>query len=599
MTLDAIRIKLMPAQLANQIAAGEVVERPASVVKELLENSLDAGATQIHIDLEHAGIERVRIRDNGCGIIKDDLMLALSRHATSKISHPDDLQAINSLGFRGEALASIAAVAEVRLTSKTPAAAQAWCLQYSPTQLEPTLEPAAHLVGTTIDVQHLFFNVPARRKFLRSDRTELGHIETIVKQIALSRPDIQLTLKHQQNTLLNVRAASNEQQTKQRIGAICGQPFIDKALQINFADDKLRLHGWLGLADTARSQSDAQYFFVNGRIVRDKILNHAVKMAYQDLIPEGRYPCYVLYFELPHAAVDVNVHPTKHEVRFYESRQIHDFIVFHLERALHNGIVTETLTTDNPPVFLNNITPVGSPFAATYTIQEKPAAYQTAAQLAFYAHAFDKETGEIPALSSPTIGLQVVSSMFEAEKIDHDKPTSPAAEFKLIGLLKQDYLLAEIATGLLILDIKIALQLLAYTAMENVANNKPLISQPLLLPTAFSLSHSESETLETKQSGLQKFGIILTRVNEQRWLIRELPMVLKSLDIIPGIMSLVNGKIDQQHTTFCLQFSKLLQPVAGFNLTVSAQTALLDQVLPLDWQNTGFKAGKLIKWHEL
>jgi DNA mismatch repair protein MutL len=584
----------MSSLLANQIAAGEVVERPASVIKELLENCLDAGATQIQIDLERSGIERIRIRDDGCGIVKDDLLLAISRHATSKVLQPEDLQAINSLGFRGEALASIAAVAKISLTSKAQDTEHAWCLQYDPSQDISKLEPAAHPQGTTIEVNHLFFNVPARRKFLRSERTELGHVETIVKQIALSHHHAQIILKHQQSTLFSARKATNELQIKQRVAAICGQPFIDTALEVDCRDDAIRLYGWLGQADSARSQTDTQYFYVNGRIVRDKLLNHAVKMAYQDLIPEGRYPCYVLYLDLPPEAVDVNVHPTKHEVRFYEARQIHDFVTFHLDRTLHGSALNQTKTNmtneqqyhSNEMQFITSDDKVN--IAQSVAIQEPSASYRISSQLPHYHKTFDEKSIHFSSITPH----QIPSA--NKENIKNDLP-----EFKLIGIMKNEYILVEIAQGLLIIDLERAQQTIAYHAMLSLPAEQ-IINQPLLLPTAFTLTTAQSEILENLQLVLSKYGIQLTRVAEQRWLLRELPKVLKNLDLTDAIFNLIETKCELTHEQFCLQFAKHIKLPSSFSFTNIMLQEVTQALLKMtDWQNHALKACRIIKWSEL
>ena len=337
-------IQLLPPQLANQIAAGEVVERPASVVKELVENCIDAGATEIRIDIEKGGARRIRIRDNGSGIAKDELTLALSRHATSKISTLDDLEAIASLGFRGEALASISSVARLRLTSKPAAQTEAWQAWCEGRDMSVQLEPAAHPNGTTVDVEDLFFNTPARRKFLRTEKTEFAHIDEVVRRIALARPDIDIQLSHNQQMLRNYRVANTEQKVAQRLQQIAGKRFSEEALylQTKGLETKgeetealeLNLHGWIAPPSACRHQGDVQYMYVNGRMMKDKLLNHAVRQAYAESLPDDKQATFVLYIELPAHEVDVNVHPAKHEVRFHQARQVHDFVLAALRNAL-------------------------------------------------------------------------------------------------------------------------------------------------------------------------------------------------------------------------------------------------------------------------
>ena len=328
----------LSTQLANQIAAGEVVERPASVVKELLENSLDAGATQIDIDILNGGKQLIRIRDNGRGIAKDQLSLALAPHATSKILDLDDLLSLHSFGFRGEALASISSVSKFRLTSRTVDQEEGWCAVTEGHDMEVRLSPAPATVGTRIDVEELFHNTPDRRRFLRTDKTELAQIETVVRQVALAHPDVTITLKHNQRVLKRYKAAFDLAQVEQRLATICGNEFLNSSVRIAVDHEDLKLSGWLALPDYHRSQTDGQYFFVNDRPVKDKVLNHALREAYHPHIPEGRSSAYVLFLTIPAEEVDVNVHPTKHEVRFHNVRQVHDFIVQALEQSLHKGI---------------------------------------------------------------------------------------------------------------------------------------------------------------------------------------------------------------------------------------------------------------------
>ena len=339
-----MRIHALPPQLINQIAAGEVVERPASVVKELLENSLDAGARQLDIDIVGGGVRQIRVRDDGGGIDREDLALALSRHATSKIQNLHDLERVATMGFRGEALPSIASVSRLTLTSQAEDADHAWSLQGEPGEGEAP-QPAAHPRGTTVDVRDLFYNVPARRKFLRTEKTEFGHLETVVKRIALGRFDVGFRLGHNRREVLHLPAAEDDVGAAGRVAAVCGAPFLEQSLLVDHAAAGLRLRGWIGLPTFSRSQADLQYFYVNGRFVRDKLVTHGVRQAYTDVLYHGRHPAYVLYLDLDPALVDVNVHPTKHEVRFREGRLVHDFLF----RGLHH-ILGETKAGEAAPV---------------------------------------------------------------------------------------------------------------------------------------------------------------------------------------------------------------------------------------------------------
>ncbi|MFQ0993114.1 DNA mismatch repair endonuclease MutL [Gilliamella apicola] len=320
-------IHILSPQLANQIAAGEVVERPASVIKELVENSLDAGSTQIDIDLEQGGCKLIRIRDNGCGINKDELALALARHATSKISTLDDLDAIISLGFRGEALASISSVSRLTLTSRTAEQSEAWQVYAEGRDMKPTIKPAAHPIGSTVEVLDLFYNTPARRRFLKTEKTEFMHIEEFVRRIALARPDVSFNLQHNGKLVKQYRASELEK----RVELVCGRAFIQKAVKLDWQHDNLVIQGWV----TSNENSELQYFYVNGRVIKDKLLNHALRQAYNSRTHEQQ--SYVVFLQIDPKQVDVNVHPAKHEVRFHEARLVHDFVYQAIVMALESN----------------------------------------------------------------------------------------------------------------------------------------------------------------------------------------------------------------------------------------------------------------------
>lgn len=338
-------IKILPARLANQIAAGEVVERPASVVKELVENSLDSGANRIDIDIEKGGAKLIRVRDNGKGIDKDELGLALSRHATSKIHTLDDLEAIMSLGFRGEALASISSVSRLTITSRPVAQEQAWSAISEGREMEVKLQPTAHPVGTSVEVLDLFFNTPARRKFLRTEKTEFAHIDELLKRIALSRFDVTINLRHNGKMVKQYRAAKTEAQYEKRIAAVCGNSFVRHMLKIELEHQGLKLHGWITTPEGARQQSDLQYCYVNGRMMRDKLINHAIRQSYETSLRPDQFATYVLFIEIDPHQVDVNVHPAKHEVRFHQARLVHDFIY----QALSDGLA-QSAHIDKPEI---------------------------------------------------------------------------------------------------------------------------------------------------------------------------------------------------------------------------------------------------------
>jgi len=332
--MSSRKIQKLSPRLANQIAAGEVVERPASVIKELVENSIDSGATQIDIEVDAGGVKLMRVRDNGGGIGKEDLPLALSRHATSKIYVLDDLEAVGSLGFRGEALASISSVSRLTITSNNGEGDSAWSAYAEGRDMAAQLSPAAHPQGTTVEVRDLFFNTPARRKFLRTEKTEYGRIEDNIKKQALSKFHLGFSLKNNQRVIHNWRPAKTTSEQERRVAQICGPTFIENALHVDIEHTGIRLSGWVALPTFSRSQADLQHFYVNGRAIKDKLVSHAIRQAYQDVLFHGRHPAFVLYLDLDPATVDVNVHPTKHEVRFRDNRLVHDFLFRSLHKVL-------------------------------------------------------------------------------------------------------------------------------------------------------------------------------------------------------------------------------------------------------------------------
>ncbi|TNF34710.1 MAG: DNA mismatch repair endonuclease MutL, partial [Gammaproteobacteria bacterium] len=377
------RIQSLPPQLANQIAAGEVVERPASVVKELLENSLDAGATRIVVDVEQGGLRLIRIRDDGSGIEADDLPLALSRHATSKIATLDELEGVGTLGFRGEALASISSVSRLTLTTATDNT-QGWQVFTEGREQQAQVTPAAHPVGTTVEVNDLFFNTPARRKFLKTERTEFSHIEEVIKRLALSRFDVSFTLRHNGRAVHELRAATTQAERERRVAAILGPEFMTNALYLEMEGAGLRLSGWVAQPTYSRSQADMQYFFVNGRVIRDRLVAHAVRQAYQDVLYHGRHPAFVLYFECDPVAVDVNVHPTKHEVRFRDSRLVHDFLFRSLHRALADTRPDDVLARKAESSPLPAATPAPAYQQGSFGLPTRPTESQIGDQRSFY-----------------------------------------------------------------------------------------------------------------------------------------------------------------------------------------------------------------------
>lgn len=442
------RIQPLPLQLANQIAAGEVIERPASVIKELVENSLDAGATHIRVTTEGAGSQLIQVVDNGSGIHADDLSLALSRHATSKLVSSDQLSEIASLGFRGEALPSIASVSELTLISRQSDSELAWQIKGNSDEVEPTRHPP----GTRVDVRDLFFNLPARRRFLRTAQTEQQHILQTMQRLALSRFDCGFECIINGQRKLNVRPAMTQEEQLQRIARVCERRFGQQALSLDQHFDAIHLHGWIGGSDSHRAQSDVQFFFINGRVVRDRLIMHAIRQAFGDMIPAGRQPAYVLYLEMPLNRVDVNVHPTKHEVRFQDARLIHGL----LHRAIMDTLAQSEST------------------GSKAVVADNPAAYNS---------------GHAPRVRSQT------PSSHEVLQLQH----SP--------LMHQRYALIWLDDKPYLLDLQQAQKAaLADQLAADIHRGKPLTQRPILVPITLQLTADELEQMQACQSQLQHLG---------------------------------------------------------------------------------------------
>lgn len=525
-------IRPLPDHLINQIAAGEVVERPSSVVKELLENAVDAGASRIEIDLEQGGIKRIRIRDNGCGIPKDELALALSRHATSKITSLEDLEQVRSLGFRGEALPSIASVARLTLSSCYQEAEQAWSLQSAHSQ-QP--EPIAHATGTTVDVRDLFFNVPARRKFLKTEKTELSHIEEAVRKIALSRFDISFYLRHNQKPLLQLNSAQNRLASERRLAEICGDPFIQQSHYLEYEASGLRLWGWVALPTFSRSQADLQYFYVNNRAVRDRLIAHAVRQAYQDVLYHGRHPAFVLYLEMEPQLVDVNAHPTKHEVRFREGRLIHEFIFHTLHQALAE--VRPSAETASPAHFPTYVQPLARPdmYASPMANQaENPK--QSSFNRAVFPSNYNYQQPRLglPVRESLPIYAQLYGATEMADPHPANHELSSAAETEdmpplgyALAQLHGVYVLAQNAYGLVLVDMHAAHERITYEQLKISMQADSIRSQPLLVPHIMHVSRREADQAEAQAATFQALGFELNRIGLEQLAIRAVPSLLK------------------------------------------------------------------------
>ncbi|MCO8322928.1 DNA mismatch repair endonuclease MutL [Burkholderia cenocepacia] len=553
-------IQPLPDQLISQIAAGEVVERPASVVKELLENAMDAGASTLRIVLEEGGVKRISITDDGCGIPPDELALALMRHATSKIRSLEELEAVATLGFRGEALASIASVAEMSITSRTADAAHAMKIDAQ----TGVLSPAAGATGTTIEVRELYFNTPARRKFLKSEQTEFGHCLEMIRRAALARPDVAISVLH------NGKAVEhwNATEPAQRVAKILGDSFATAHLPLDEQAGPLAVYGCAGLPTASRGRADQQYFFVNGRFVRDKLLTHAVRAAYEDVLHGDRYPSYVLFLDLPPEAVDVNVHPSKIEVRFRDSRSIHQYVFHAVQRALarHAGASPETTagghaahiepTPRGPSSFLD--TPLGqsqqgnaiggsgfsSPSSSsssgnTWMRQARmtQGTLPVAQPLALYDALFGrKDTGAGTPDGTTTLGRDSADAPiaplpgFLATPIAATAHDEQPLGFAL-GQIHGIYVLAQNAHGLVIVDMHAAHERILYEQFKNALADRSVAVQALLLPISMTATPVEIGTVEEERDTLESLGFDLAVLSPTTLAIRAVPALLKDADL--------------------------------------------------------------------
>ena len=509
-------IHVLPSQLIDQIAAGEVVERPASAVKELIENSLDAGARRIELEVQAGGTRLVRVRDDGVGIPRDDLELALSRHATSKIDSLEDLQAVTTLGFRGEALPSIASVAQLTLTSHAQGEACGWRVE-SDGGVVTGLRPASHPRGTTVEVRELFFNTPARRKFLKTERTEFSHIDAALRSMALGRFDVEWHLKHNHRHVLSLPAAADRERREARLADICGEAFLAHARHFERAIQGLRLSGWLADPTFSRSQADMQHTFVNGRYVRDKVLRHAVRLGYQDVLFHGRYPAYVVFLELDARRVDVNAHPAKLEIRFRDSRLVHDFVFRTVEAALSSTLDAGARDATQPPARLTG--PVSGAGAGSGP-QHGPAARQASGP------------GEPRAEVGETLPLyQTLHARPAPEDRLEDVPPLGFALAQLLGI----YILAENADGLIIVDMHAAHERITYERLKDALAQDRVRTQPLLVPVTLKVAEREAEAVESAAQDLQRLGFVATRRGLDEVQVSGAPLLLQGADVEPLI----------------------------------------------------------------
>ncbi|WP_455234594.1 DNA mismatch repair endonuclease MutL [Thiogranum longum] len=508
-----MRIHRLDPQLINQIAAGEVVERPASVLKELLENSLDAGATRIEIDIEEGGKRLIRVRDNGHGIHRDDLALSLSRHATSKVASLEDLERVASLGFRGEALPSIASVSRLVMQSRTREDSSGWQVQGDGTEKTPVPEPVPHPVGTTVEVRDLFYNVPARRKFLRTETTEQKHLEGVVQRIALSRPDIEVLARRKRKAFHHLRPGLTESAQLERIKALLGEPLASQVTALEHSAAGLRVYGWIAPPTFSRSQADLQFFFVNGRAVRDKLLAHALRQAYQDVLYHGRHPACVLYLEVDPATVDVNAHPAKHEVRFRESRLVHDFLF----RAIHRALAELRPATSQPAAAA---VPARGFMEQGFAADRRQAGMplQVSEQLGQY-----RRLHGAPAVAAAA--RPAVASLADAEPA-----AVPPLGFAL-AQLKGIYILAENEKGLVLVDMHAAHERISYEHLKRSYREDGIRTQPLLVPLSLAVSRGEADESERRQEWFAALGFEIDRNGPEQLVVRQVPALLANADV--------------------------------------------------------------------
>ncbi|QEQ61962.1 DNA mismatch repair protein MutL [Haemophilus influenzae biotype aegyptius] len=621
-------IKILSPQLANQIAAGEVVERPASVVKELVENSLDAGANKIQIDIENGGANLIRIRDNGCGIPKEELSLALARHATSKITDLDDLEAILSLGFRGEALASISSVSRLTLTSRTEEQTEAWQVYAQGRDMETTIKPASHPVGTTVEVANLFFNTPARRKFLRTDKTEFSHIDEVIRRIALTKFNTAFTLTHNGKIIRQYRPAEELTQQLKRVAAICGDDFVKNALRIDWKHDDLHLSGWVATPNFSRTQNDLSYCYINGRMVRDKVISHAIRQAYAKYLPTDVYPAFVLFIDLNPHDVDVNVHPTKHEVRFHQQRLIHDFIYEGVSHALNNQ---EQLNwhTDQSAVENHEENTVREP-QPNYSIRPNRAA---AGQNSFAPQYHEKPQQNQPHFSNTPVLPNHVSTGYRDYRSDAPSKTEqrlyaellrtlpPTAQKDISDTAQQN--ISDTAKIISTEIIECSSHLRALSLIENRAlllqQNQDFFllsleklqrlqwqlalkqiqieQQPLLIPIVFRLTESQFQAWQQYSDDFKKIGFEFIENQAQlRLTLNRVPSLLRTQNLQKCVMAMLTR--DENSSPFltalcaqleCKTFNALADALNLLSdterlLTQTNRTAFTQLLKPVNWQ---------------
>jgi DNA mismatch repair protein MutL len=528
-----MRIQLLPDQLISQIAAGEVVERPASALKELLENSLDAGSSDIQVALQQGGIKQIRVADNGAGVAKEDLELALTRHATSKIASLEDLEAVASLGFRGEALASIASISRTQLLSRQADAKHAWRIASEGSDIS-VVEPAALDAGTVIEVSDLYFNTPARRKFLKTEGTEFGHCEEVFNRIALSRPDVALMLQHNGRALSRYGVSEPER----RFAEVLGSEFAAESISLDESAAGLRLWGMAAKPTFNRNSRDTQYVYVNGRFVRDKLIAHAIRQAYQDVLHHDRHPAFVLFLELDPTLVDVNVHPAKTEVRFRDAQAMHRFIFHSLNKALASPTGASSAVTASQAGY----NPFGhQPSNTPYPTYQSQINLRAGEPSGFYDTMFGaRSSGAAGSSASQTQYASPVcyAPEFEAENAV-GQPQHNTEEYPLgfaVAQIHGVYVLAQNSLGLIVVDMHAAHERIMYEKLKNALDSKSVPMQPLLLPVSFNADKLEvatvQEALSANDDSLQQLGFDIAVLSPTTLALRAVPTMLQSADVV-------------------------------------------------------------------
>ena len=509
-------IRVLDSHLIDQIAAGEVIERPASIVKELVENSLDAGAQSVEVEIEAGGVRLTRVRDDGCGIPVAELKLALSRHATSKVACADDLAAITTLGFRGEALPSIASVSRFEITSRHVDEDRAASVSVDAGQISDPA-PAAHPTGTTIEVRDLFYNLPARRKFLRSEVTEQGHIVRLLERLALSRDDVAFRLRSGSRTLLDAPALTSTGGAAARLARIVGNEFVERAIELDHSAGPVRISGWIGAPSAARATSDMQFWFVNGRAVRDRLLMNAVRLGYRDVLYSGRQPAYVLYLDIDPSLVDVNAHPQKLEVRFRDSRQIHDFVFRAVERKLEG---TRPGSSAVPPAYASG---------GQYT---QPMSLHTA-------------DGAAPqgvwAVAEALRGMSADPHPHEEERFAAGAAAGAQPLGTALAQVHGIYILAQNEQGLVLVDMHAAHERVLYEKLKEQAGSS-VPTQSLLVPVAVEMKVDELDALMAQGEEWRAAGFDVERLAPETLVVRSVPAMLPA-DDIPALVREVIGDV--------------------------------------------------------